>query len=151
AGSTIGGVVFTISGQLLVALAAAFVASRIYEQEQLFQDVRTLPVVVAGALLYSAAFQYLGWRKFMRLELTGTTLSSERINTEKILSWRPAFLQSRPTGKILNLMRKEARLQKTVFQLSAVFTLSWLVILSIQLLRPRENITYLFDIVASLY
>jgi ABC-type transport system involved in multi-copper enzyme maturation permease subunit len=151
AGSTIGGVVFTISGQLLVALAAAFVASRIYGQDQLFQDIRTLPVVVAGALLYSAAFQYLGWRKFMRLELTGTTLSSKRINTAKILSWRPVFLQSRPTGKILNLMRKEVRLQKTVFQLSAVFTLGWLAIVSIQLLRPRDNITYLFDIVASLY
>ena len=150
AGSTIAGVVFTICGQFLTVLAAAFLAARIYAQQELFQDARTFPVVVAASLIYSSAFQYLGWRKFARLELIGTG-STKPARSARLLSWRPAFLQSRPRGAILNLVRKEIRLQKTIVQLALLFTLCWFVILTMQLLRPGQKITYLFDIVTSLY
>jgi hypothetical protein len=49
------------------------------------------------------------------------------------------------------LIRKEVRLLKPVFQLGAIFVLSWIGILVLQLLRPRDPISWLFDWLTCLY
>src|SRR6185369_5414993 len=61
------------------------------------------------------------------------------------------FLVCRPTTRVLNLVRKEFHLQKAIVQLACVFALCWGCVLFLQWLRPRQDITYLFDVITSLY
>jgi ABC-type transport system involved in multi-copper enzyme maturation permease subunit len=153
AGSTLGGVVFTVSGQFVATLVVAFVVSRAHGYYNLVQDDQTFIAMLAAGLVYSLVFLYLGWRKFTRLELRATN-ASEGSHTSNRIHWTNSwlgFLVSRRTGRVPNLMRKELRLQKTIFQLAAVYTFCWLVTLALQVLRPNQDIKYLFDILTCLY
>ncbi len=153
AGSSIGGVVFTVAGQFLTLLAVDFAVSKMYGQDQLFQDARAFPAVAAGELLYSLVLLYLGWKKFVKLEVR-TTSFGQGTTAFDLINWEPPwsrFLISRPAGRLLNLARKELRLQKPMFQLAGIFVLCWVMVVIVQLLRPSQNIANLLDVLTCLY
>jgi len=154
AGSTIGGLVFTVSGQFVLALAAAFAVARFKGRDELFQDdTQTVPTLIVAGLIYSVVFLYLGRWKFLRLEVRARGVGQGG-GVAGGTSWSAAWsrlLASRPTGRITNLIRKEVRLQKPVFQLAGAFIVCWLAVLILQKLQPSQNITYWFDILTCLY
>jgi ABC-type transport system involved in multi-copper enzyme maturation permease subunit len=154
AGSTIGGLVFTVSGQFILALAAAFAVARFKGRDELFQDdTQTIPTVIVAGLIYSVVFLYLGRWKFLRLEVRARGVRQGG-GVAGGTSWSAAWsrlLVSRPTSRIMNLIRKEVRLQKPVFQLAGAFIVCWLAVLILQKLQPSQNITYWFDILTCLY
>lgn len=153
AGSILGGLVFTIASQFLSALGVALVWSKLRGYEQLFQDPTTLAALGVAGLVYAGVFLWLGWRKFVRLEVRTTGFGDEvpaSVATVWRLPWL-RFLICRPSSRVVNFVRKELRLQKPIAQLAAAFTLCWMCVVLLQWLRPRENITYLFDVLTCLY
>jgi hypothetical protein len=151
AGSTIGGLVFTVSGQFVLALAAAFAVARFKGQDELFQDAQVVPTLIVAGLIYSVVFLYLGRWKFLRLEVRARGVGQGGgVAGGWSASWS-RLLVSQPTGRILNLIRKEVRLQKPIFQLAGAFIVCWLAVLLLQWLRPSQDIKYLFDVLTCLY
>jgi len=153
AGSIIGGLVFTVSAQFISAVLVALAWGRFRGYDEPFQDRLTFVVIAVAGLVYSGVFLWLGWRKFTRLELrtghggaggiAGAAGGRERI-------WF-RLLASRPSGPILNLIKKELHLQKIVAQLAGVLVLSWTAVALLQWLRPGQYIGYLFDAMAGFY
>ncbi len=151
--STIGGLVFTVSAQLISALAVGLVVVRPWHATELVESSATFPALLFGGLLYSGVFLWLGRRKFLQFEVKGHqagTTGSSRRNWLSGLTDRLG-LTSTPKARVLNLIRKEVHLLKPVFQLGAVFILSWFGILVLQLFRPRDPISWLFDWLTCLY
>ena len=152
AGSIVGGVVFAAASQLVTALALVPVWERIRSYDDPFQDPLNFVVIGAMGLIYSGVFLWLGWRKFVRLELRdarsgacGTSSSLARSSPAR------ALLASRPKSPVLNLVRKEVWLQKPIAQLAGAFVVFWCGVVVLQCLRPSQDITYLFDVVTCLF
>lgn len=150
--STIGGLVFTISAQLLSALAVGLVVGRAWHANEISASPVTLPALLVGGLLYSGVFLWLGRRKFLQFEVKGHQTGT-RSPSMNWLSRAPARLglTSTPDGKLLNLVRKEVHLFKPAFQLAGVFLLAWFGIILLQLVKPGDPILWLFDWLTCLY
>ena len=153
AGSSLGGFVFTIAGQFITGAAVAGTVAWIRGEDQAFEDSQTFPALAVAGLVYSAVFLWLGWRRFVRLEVRSTrfgqTMAQSGIATWN-LPWAGMFV-SRPGEKVRNLIRKELRLERTIFLLAAVFVVCWLATGLLQWLRPKQNIIYVFDVMSCLY
>jgi len=153
AGSSIGGFVFTIAAQILLGVAVAAPIAWIHGQEAAFDDSQTFPALVAAGVVYSAVFLWLGWRKFNSLEVRGAS-SYQASGIFDTTSWRMPWshlLVAQPGQPVLNLVRKELRLEKPVVQLAAVFVVCWFSTCLLQWLRPKQNITYVFDVMTCIY
>jgi hypothetical protein len=153
AGSTIGGFVFTIAGQFVAGAVVAGAIAWIHGQDQAFEDSQTLPALAITGVVYSAVFLWLGWRKFVRLEVRPARLG-QTMAQSGITNWNvpwAGMLVSRPGQRVQNLIRKELRLERPVFLLAAVFVVCWLATGLLQWLRPHHNITYVFDVLTCLY
>jgi hypothetical protein len=153
AGSTIGGLVFTLVSQFILAMGLALAFAGIHGQDRLFEDPRFFPVLVIAGLAYSAVFLWLSRQRFIRLELRNSGFKGGVLASGS-LGWRLPWsnlLVSQPHERALNLMRKELRLQKPIFQLAGAFTACWVATLLTQSLRPSQRISFLFDIVTCLY
>jgi hypothetical protein len=151
--STIGGLVFTVSGQLLSALAVGLVVERASHGTELFASSTTFPALLVGGLLYSGLFLWLGRRKFLQFEVKGYQAGSTgglKINWLRGSVARLG-LTSTPDRKFLNLVRREVHLLKPAFQLAGVFVLTWFGILGLRLVKPGDPISWLFDWLACLY
>jgi hypothetical protein len=152
AGSSIGGFVFTIASQILLGVVVAAPIAWIHGQDEAFDDSQTFPALIAAGVVYSAVFLWLGWRKFMRLEVRGGR--SYQASALDTTAWRmplSGFMVSRPGQPALNLCRKELRLEKPAFQLAAVFLVCWFSTCLLQWLRPKQNITFVFDVMTCIY
>ena len=153
AGSSIGGFVFTIAAQFLCAVAVAAPIAWIHGQDEAFDDSQTFPALIVAGLIYSAVFLWLGWRKFSRLEVRGAS-SYQASGTFDTIARRIPWshlMVSHPRQRVLNLGRKELRLEKPLFQLASVFLVCWFATCLLQWLRPRENITFVFDVLTCIY
>jgi hypothetical protein len=130
--STIGGIAFSLAAQFIVGAGVVFTLQKHYDGLPLSDSIITGAVVVTG-LLYSIFFLWLGRRKFVGLEMRehfpGEGFSSATLGVR----WRPALLRCRPEGAFLNLVRKELRLQKTVFVISGLLLICWAVTLLLSL------------------
>ena len=149
AGSTLGGVAFTVAFQFAVGLGAVFIASRIRGHD--LEEGEILPVLAVTAVVYSAVLLWLGRRKFVHFELKSARFGEGISGSPVWFPDAPRILVSRAEGRTLNLVRKELRLQKPVLQLAAVFVLCWLATFLFQWLRPRQDIIYLFDVITGIY
>jgi ABC-type transport system involved in multi-copper enzyme maturation permease subunit len=153
AGSTLGGLVFTVSSQFGLALVLALGLARLRGDAEPLWSPQTFFALGPAGLVYSAVFLWLGRRKFVGLQVKSARFG-EGVPTSGAFDWQmpwSRFLVSQPTGGVPNLVRKELRLQKPLFQLAAVFVLCWLATLLLQWLRPSQNLTYLFDVLTCLY
>jgi ABC-type transport system involved in multi-copper enzyme maturation permease subunit len=154
--STIGGLVFTLAGQFLVGLAAVYAMGRIYGPDFQFEDPLISVVILSVGVIYSGTFLWLGWRKFARLEFTDVAFGEISPLSSAVPGqrWWSDWLRCRPTGALLNLVRKELRLQKPVFMIAATFSLCWLVALALLFLQPTRqdlfetilNVLTVFDV-----
>jgi hypothetical protein len=138
--STIGGLVFSVTSQFGAAGIAVATLNVIYGEDLPFEGVVTR-VIVIGGLGYSALFLWLGRRKFLRLELRdamfgeGVELSGAAAGGR----WWSGWLVCRPRGHVLNLMRKELRLQKPVLLITAIFVACWFAVLAYHQLWPERE------------
>lgn len=132
AGSTLGGMVFTASAQLVVAGLLGFAAERLG---------LSVPVQVAGVVaascIYGAFFFWLTWRKISQLEVAqeGGTGSKSLVAR----GWRLDWLRCRPTTALLNLVRKEIQLQKPLFIIAGIVCAFWLLSYTLLILQPSRT------------
>lgn len=149
AGSIIGGVVFTIAAQFAAGLSMVFVAGLVRGQD--LADGEAFTVLAVTALVYSVALLWLGRLKFIHLELKSARFGENAPTSRAWFPNAPRILTSRAQGWRANLVRKELRLQKPILQLAVVFVFCWLTTLLFQWFRPRQNVIYLFDVIACVY
>jgi hypothetical protein len=139
--STIGGMVFNIAGQFLVALVTMFILEKAFGSEAEIPERFVVGLIPVVGLLYSALFLWLGRRQFAQMELRDVSFGENVMRAETSISkagWLD-WLRCRPTGSLLNLKRKELRLLKPVFTIAAVFTFCWFVTLGLMLLQPARQ------------
>jgi len=142
--STIGGMALSAASQCILLLAVTDVIERVYGPGIPFHDPHNITAVVCAGVIYAAVFQWLGWRRFARLELrfgmTGevSALPESFAGVKLDLNW----LRCRSTGAAFNLVRKEVRLNKPVFLVAAVFSICWLLAVALLLLFPRGRSSF---------
>jgi len=135
--STLAGMVFNAASILLIAMAGAVSMEKLVSGFS-FESPLGCLLIVSSGVIYSLLFLWLGWRKFVHLELRDN-VSSEGNWLSLSVPWmrgQRAWLRSRPKGALGNLIRKELHLQKPVFTIAMTFTLCWLVLLLLRLLAP---------------
>jgi ABC-type transport system involved in multi-copper enzyme maturation permease subunit len=149
--SIIGGIAFSAAAQFIVGVTVGFALYKIYGDTPLSDSIVTGAVVITG-VVYSALFLWLGRRKFMRLELTDIAVG-EGVASGSLLSWWPEMLRCRADSPLLNLVRKELRLQRTVFVIAGVLLGCWILTLLLSFVVPvrREYIEGVFGAIAAGY
>jgi hypothetical protein len=151
--STIGGMVFNAAFQSLIAAVASGVLQKVHGENLPFESpvVRTTIVILGST--YSAGLFLLGWRLFARLELRDALVGEgfEFGGAVARARWRPGWLICRPQGVWSNLLRKELRLQKPVFIITAVFLVCWFAVLGLNRLWPAEAYPLLLFLLLCFY
>ena len=148
--SIIGGMVFSLAGALVLLLLTTYLGV-----EKLFgprfpngipDNVYACAWSIVG-LSYSGVCLLAGWRKFARLELKDAILGESAILSTAAVRegrwWN--WLRMRPTGSLLNLVRKELRLQKPVFVVAAVFSVCWLAVTGLHQWGPEHGYEGLYE------
>jgi len=108
-----------------------------------FDEQTTVVLAICAGAVYSAFFLWLGRRQFVELELKDPLASrSAQIPDALVPTKLVALFRCRPTGALRNLIRKEVRLQKPIFLISAVVTICWLVALLLLVLEPSHEYIY---------
>jgi hypothetical protein len=97
--------------------------------------IATMSVVFLG---YSGLMLWLGWRKLKRFQAIGDMAgdllaAGPQVLPGALVSW----LRFRPTGAVLNLIRKEFRLLRPVWLISLLAALGWACLTLLGLVHPR--------------
>jgi len=153
--STLAGMVLNIGIQFALLLGLIDLTSRVVGHDVNFNESHWTILVVSAAILYSAIFQWLGWRKFVRLQLRFAMLGEGTARSES-LSRLPLdlhWLRCGPRGKMLNLLRKEVRLNKTAFLLAGILVACWALTAGLLFLLPGHQRTFemIFDMSTLIY
>jgi len=151
--TTIGGAVLTVACLFLSLLVVNVVSSQLFGIDVLLQDARMVAVIFLGTPLYSAVFLWAGWRKFSRLEVREPSYEQTPQIPEigrPEYAW-PRFLRCRSGEGILNLARKELRLQKPLLMLAVVFCVCWLATYLLHWLQPHRGYATIGDVLVCLY
>jgi len=145
--------VFTAVSQFAVLLGMKIVVSNWYGADLSFEARPVLIAVLMAAPIYSALFLWLGWRKFDRLELREVAPgeSARPAAWGASAHWWSQWLCCRPEGGLLNLARKELRLQKPLAMLAAVFSGCFTVSLLLHWLQPQQGYQHLLDLLICAY
>ncbi|HTL57945.1 MAG TPA: hypothetical protein VL361_19810 [Candidatus Limnocylindrales bacterium] len=149
--TTIGGAALSVASQFLAGLAVMFGLARVYGVDPNIEQWRFLGPLMLFATIYCTVFQWLGWRKFARLELRESAAENVADPTGFFYrgGWSAAYLRCRPHQHFRNLVRKELRLQKPLLTLAGLSAICWLAAFGIQWLRPEYRI--LSDVVMCVY
>jgi hypothetical protein len=123
--SALGGVVLNVVinsfGMVLWGNAAHSLRDTGYEW------ATNTPVGSVAVLLYAGAMLWLGWRKLARFQATGAIVGDDLLTAgPKVMpSALAEYFCARPTGLVLNLIRKELRLLRPVWLITLLAALSW--------------------------
>lgn len=91
--------------------------------------------IVLGGIGYALLMLWLGGRKLVGLQVTGGNEDADLLMTGPELAPRfAAWFRSRPAGASLNLLRKEFRLLKPFWLFTAIFVVSFVVMLALRLI-----------------
>lgn len=151
--STIGGAGVSVIFQTFTGLIVAAILHKIYGDGLAFKSHVITGVILIGGLVYSGVFLLLSWRKFARLELRdlgfgeGIELSGAALRGR----WWSKWLVCRAQGNVLNLMRKELRLQKVLFIIGALFTGCWLLTMGLDALWPERGFKEFLSVLLCFY
>ncbi len=137
--SIIGGAVFSFAG-VLVLLVLAFWSPAFL----LLSDGDSVPgwiyalAMPITALVYSTVCLYAGWRRFERFELKDAILGESTILSGTVAprERRWHWLRIRPRGALLNLVRKELRLQRPTLVVAVAFCVCWLLAVALKPSKP---------------
>jgi hypothetical protein len=150
--TTIGGATLGVAFQFLVGVVLILGLSQIYGVDADIEQTGFVVPVAVIFVLYCAGFLWLGWRKFERLELKSAPAGLEQTSGWFYRSrWSPNWLRCQANQHLLNLVRKELRLQKPLLLLAAIFLVCWLAAFALQWLVPQRNYANLKDILSCLY
>jgi hypothetical protein len=153
--STLGGMVLNAASQCAVFCGLLDLASHLAESGADLKESHWTILVVSAAILYSLIFQWLGWRKFVRLQLRFAMLGEGMARSESFsrLSLDLHWLRCGPRGRLLNLLRKEVWLNKATFVLAGILVLCWTLTAALLFLLPRNHRTFemIFDVVSCIY
>jgi ABC-type transport system involved in multi-copper enzyme maturation permease subunit len=122
AGSTTGGLAFSLAALMLLEMGSNLVVGWISEPGlELFAGH---PAIVVVRIAYAMVTLWLGWRLFSRFEVKGhgADIGMQSLGASGALGW----LRCRPTGVLLNLVRKELRLQLPTLLIAGLFVVCWL-------------------------
>ena len=147
AGSTIGGVAFSLAALLLLATAANTVIARLSGVVvDLFEPH---PFVIGLGLVYAALAGWFGWRMLARFEVASEGAGTARVVTAA----SSGMLRCRARGALRNLARKELRLQHPTFLIAATFTGCWLAAIALLAASPArpETADVVFTIMLAVY
>lgn len=153
--SSIGGAAFALSAPFLLIALGKFTIDKLYGPART-PDLRVISIcMLVGALCYSACLLWLGLRKFSSLELRDV-VSREFSLPDRVpgfkLRWAALLLCS-PDSPLLNLLRKEVRLQQPVFLVAFLFTCCSLLTAALMLLQSTHDDTYqnIFSLLIAFY
>jgi hypothetical protein len=145
AGSTLGGVVFTLSAEFFVFLGLHAIYGYVagpgpndWNGDAFFRS----PIVPVAAVLYSGVFLWLGWRRFLHLELRQMFAGARGEAAGGLVLGeirQPQWLRWQGGGPLSNLLRKELHLQKPAFLLATLYCLCWLATIGLILLEPGRT------------
>jgi hypothetical protein len=153
--STLGGTVLNAASQCAVFCGLLDLASHLADSGADLKESHWTILVVSAAILYSLIFQWLGWRKFARLQLRFAMLGEGMARAESFprLSLDLHWLRCAPRGRFLNLLRKEVWLNKAAFVLAGILVLCWTLAAALFFLLPRGHRTseLTFDLISCIY
>jgi hypothetical protein len=152
--TTIGGAVLSVTSEFLAGLMCLLVWSRIYRDDPDIHQPRFMGPLVVVSMFYCGLFVWLGWRKFARLEVRDASGGENLLPSIGFLyrrEWSPNCLRCRPRQNLLNLIRKEFRLQKPLLMLACVFCVCWLATYALELLQLDKIYANLKDILTCFY
>jgi hypothetical protein len=136
--SIIGGVVLTFGVYTFIFVLGDEVLrwGTGYSKQGTSTFVATMSVVFLG---YAGLMLWLGWRKLARFQAVGDVAGDDLLTAAPdvlpgaLVSW----LRCRPTGAILNLIRKEFRLLRPVWLISLLAAVGWACLTLVGLLHPH--------------
>jgi hypothetical protein len=124
--SIVGGAVLNFGGYFFMFFLVGMVFSweRGYSKVAFSTFITTMNCVFLG---YAVLMLWLGWRKLARFQVTGgmggdnLLMAGPGVMPEAVAGW----LRCRPTGAVLNLIRKEFRLLQPVWLISLLAAVGW--------------------------
>jgi ABC-2 family transporter len=152
AGSTVGGLVFTVTCEFACGVTAALIYSGFSRYSDPPRNLMLLTAAVATTV-YSIVLLWLGRRMFLTLEVKPARSAAAGPSRGRVWERVPALqiLVCRPAARLPNFVRKEIRLLKPITQLAFVFLLCWIGVALVQWLWPKQRITYVFDLLTFIY
>ncbi len=140
--STVGGVALNIGVQSLISFVvpwtnlADWLRARGYLQPGSHIVASTVAFIF---LCYAGGMLWLGGRTLARLQATGGMGSNDLLMAGPDVMWGAlaGWLRCRPTGAVLNLIRKELRLLRPVWLISLLAAAGWACLTLIGLLHER--------------
>jgi ABC-type transport system involved in multi-copper enzyme maturation permease subunit len=110
--------------------------------------IATMDFVSLG---YAGLMLWLGWRKLARFQAIGEMAGDDLLTAGPDVlpvvwfSW----LRCRPTGAVLNLMRKELRLLRPVWLISMLAAVVWVCLTGLRMLHPHGSFRHYESAVVS--
>jgi len=132
--STLGGMVFTASAQLVIV----GVLSYVIERWGLSAAGQT-GMFVGFGLVYSGLFGWLSWRKFLSFEVRQLSEGKAGFDSLSAGGWRPDCLRCRSTSGLLNLLRKEIQLHRPLIIISVIFCALWALAYVLMAVQPSRT------------
>jgi hypothetical protein len=132
--STLGGMVFTASAQLVIVGVLSYIVQR-WE----FSAAGQTGMFVGFGLVYSGLFGWLSWRKFLSFEVRQLSEGKAGFDSLAARGWRPDWLRCRSTSGLLNLVRKEIQLQRPLFIISVIFCALWALAYVLMVVQPTRT------------
>jgi hypothetical protein len=128
--STVGGVVLNIGVQSFIGFTVPWTnwAGWLRARGYLAPGNPIVPTTVTFVFLcYAGVMLWLGWRLLARFQATGGTASDDLLMAgPDVMSGAWAcWLNCRPSGAVLNLIRKELRLLRPVWLITLLAALGW--------------------------
>jgi len=140
--STVGGVALNIGVQSSISFIVPWVnlVDRLRARGYLSPGNHIVVSTVAFVFLcYAGVMVWLGGRRFARLQVTGGMAGDDLLMAGPDLmpgAWA-GWLRSRPTGAVLNLIRKELRLLRPLWLISLLAAVGWACLTLFDLLFER--------------
>ena len=136
--SIVGGVVlsFGVYNFIIVLAYQALFWGTAFSKLAASKFIATMGCVFLG---YAGLMLWLGWRKLTRFQAIGDMAGDDLLTAVPdvlpgaLVSW----LRCRPTGAVLNLIRKEFRLLRPVWLISLLVAVGWACLTLLGLLHPR--------------
>jgi hypothetical protein len=147
-GSVLVGIACAVSAPIGIAASVHLVVYYFLGIDVQFTEQTALVLGVTLCIGYCVFFLWLGQRQFVGLELkAGVVVRLAQIPQALVPRQLTELFQCRPTGAVVNLIRKEVHLQKPIFLVSAIFTVGWLLTLLLMLVRPawHDNCIAVFN------
>ena len=134
--SIVGGVVLNFGAYFLILVVGGFFWRWGYGKLAASTFFATMGFESLG---YAGLMLWLGWRKLAKFQATGGMAGGDLLTAGPdvlpgaLVSW----LRCRPTGAVLNLIRKEFRLLRPVWLISLLAAVDWACLTLLGLLHPQ--------------